>query len=93
MRERLRDMLQLASGYVKQFGYDKDIDVETFLAEYRLLYAVGFYASQRYFEDFSRNGVFQKHVSGKTFRIDEDQIKRFATLYKVEFPKGEENEK
>lgn len=86
LRERLREMLLQAKNWVEKFGYNADFEVEQFLAEYRVFYAVGIYASQRYFNDFATNNVFSKHVSGKTFKVDYEEALRFGTLYKVEFP-------
>ena len=65
--------------------YDVEHDLETFLAMYRTLYAVGYYASQRYFKNFETIGYFT--VNGKTFTINRDIMYNY---YSVEFPEESE---
>lgn len=95
LKERLGDMIELAIDYVKQNGYEHDINVKEFLADYRTQCYVGFYASQRYFADFCTIEWFRKHKSGKTFRVESDVEVRakIKAKYGITMPEPKEKPK
>ena len=90
LKARLKDMLIQALIYIKTEickgntkPYDKEFDLEYFLAEYRVKYGVGYYASKRYFKDFETVGYF--NVEGDIFHIVYEEIQ--YNPYRIQFSK------
>ena len=90
MGERMAEMIRFVQQQImirlndnpKQNPYEKPIETKEFLADYRVRYKVGLYASLRYFEDFKTIGYF--HVEGEEFLINYEKI-RFNP-YGIKFP-------
>ena len=69
MDERIREMLLMARDMALTEAedegknpYDIGIDTEEFLANYRILRSVGYYASLRYFNDFVKAKIFETDI-------------------------------
>jgi len=88
LRERLGDMLKLACVYIKDMGYEP-IPKEQFLANYRVTFAVGNYASERYFRDFVTLDYFLIH-DDKNFLVNPKKLEIIKKNYDVEFPQPKE---
>lgn len=75
LKARQKDMLNLAMQYVleNKNDYDVPISVEGFLADYRIICHVGYYASLRYFKDFCENGWFQLTDNEKNFKVTSEK--------------------
>jgi len=98
LKERLHDMLlsvqQTIITEAKKNGinpYDVEINTEHFLANFRLTYGVGYYASKRYFNDFKTIGVFLENED--SFRVNFEGIGKAKQVYGVTFPENKKMEK
>lgn len=91
LKERLEDMMRLACLYIQESkaDYKKPIPKEQFLANYRITFAVGNYASERYFRDFVTLDFFILN-DDKNFLVNAEKRGIIKNRYSVEFPEPKE---
>jgi hypothetical protein len=90
--QRQKDMLSLAFRYLvnapRLGDYDFAIPKESFLPEYRVIYHVSPYASDRYFNDFVVTEWFIQSEDRTSFKISKEKAVRdnIRYYYGLEFP-------